>query len=108
MAAAPNRPRAPGAGTGVPPEEPPDEPPEVLVEPPEVLVLVEVLELELELLLLDELLWPQLGVCLWPQLKKVACAGAETASALKARAAAVAVVLIFISFPPWVKIVRLK
>ena len=74
MAAAPNRPSAPGAGTGVPPDEPPDEPPLVLVvEPPEVdeppLVLVveppevdepPLDELLLELVLvLDELLWPQ-------------------------------------------------
>ena len=62
MAAAPNRPSAPGAGTGVPPDEPPDEPPLVLVlvvEPPEVdeppLVLV-VEPPEVDELPLDELL----------------------------------------------------
>ena len=62
MAAAPNRPSAPGAGTGVPPEEPPDEPPDeppvlVEVELPEVdepPLLLELLLLEL-VLLLDEL-----------------------------------------------------
>ncbi len=64
MAAAPNRPSAPGAGTGVPPDELLDEPPVLVeVELPEVdepLLLELELELLLELvLLLDELLWPQ-------------------------------------------------